>query len=194
MKATELTKQDLRSEFLNLRRQIKGEEKARIDALICEHFLLTDYYRRAKKIFMYSPFGSEIDVTLIAKRAMQEGKEVAYPICNTENSTMTFHTVTSFNQLQKGAYSIYEPSSGNSLAISDENTVCLVPALAFNPQGYRIGYGKGYYDRFLKDFNGISVGLVYKRFVSDRIVIGEYDLPCDVLISEEGVFFSEYEQ
>ncbi len=192
MQATGLLKKELRKELLEIRRNIKGEEKRMLDTAICEIFLSTEVYKRAETVFMYATLGSEIDVTTIAEQALIDGKKVAFPISNTEDFSLTFRVVSSLNELQKGAYSICEPPHKNPIVCSDEGTVCLVPALGFNPMRYRIGYGKGYYDRFLKDFCGISVGLVYKRLISDKIIIGKYDLPCDILICEEGVVSSEY--
>ena len=188
-------KKELRADFIGIRNSISKEEKSVADALIISHFLSLDIYKNAKTLFVYSPIGSEIDVIPVAKAALADGKRVAFPACDIESFVLSFHYIRSLDELKKSIYSVYEPPLYNTCANQrqDKSTVCIVPALAYNNERFRIGYGKGYYDKFLRYFDGISVGLVYKKLISDRIIIEKTDMATDVLICEDGVISSAYE-
>ncbi|MCL2518582.1 MAG: 5-formyltetrahydrofolate cyclo-ligase, partial [Oscillospiraceae bacterium] len=159
------------------------------DKKICERFMALVTYRYAEALLMYAPHGSEIDVSHIARHALQSGKIVAYPRCDTQGYTMDYHIINSFDELEKGAYGIMEPLANLPVYDIDSGlkTVCIVPALVYDRHGYRIGYGKGYYDRFLAGFKGARVGLVYNDFIVSNVPRGRYDLAVDVLVTEKGV-------
>ena len=95
-------------------------------------------------------------------------------------------------QLSPGALGIMEPTEECEVYdyISNaqrDHAVCIVPGVVFDVQGYRIGYGRGFYDRFLNRFEGVKVGLAYSDFILKTIPRGRYDLACDVIVSEKGV-------
>ena len=99
---------------------------------------------------------------------------------------MDFYFVTSVNQLKKGTFSIPEPDSAVCTAVDDSvSGLCLVPGLCYDMHGYRIGFGKGYYDRFLQKFSGTSVGLCYTRCIEQKLPRGVFDKPVDILITEK---------
>ncbi|MFA6948642.1 MAG: 5-formyltetrahydrofolate cyclo-ligase, partial [Eubacteriales bacterium] len=157
-----LAKERIRSQFLEKRRSIPAELKAEYDEAVCRRFMSLVTYRYAEAILMYAPKGSEIDVTSIARHALECGKIVAYPRCDSTRCTMDYHIVTSLEQLEKGSYGIFEPSA--SLPVynprSYKNAACIIPALVYDRSGYRLGYGKGYYDRYLTAFTGVKTGFV----------------------------------
>ena len=101
--------------------------------------------------------------------------------------SLDFREVTSLDELEVGAYGIKEPPANNPLFNNNTHSVCVVPALSYDANGMRIGYGKGYYDRFLSEFSGISVGIVFSCLMSQSIPTDKYDVPVDVMITEEGV-------
>lgn len=79
-----------------------------------------------------------------------------------------------------------EPNTDKCEILSDfSDSVCLVPGLAFDREGYRIGFGKGYYDRFLLNFSGLTVGMCYNKCIEDNLPRGYYDCPVDILITEK---------
>lgn len=182
-------KNKIRSVYMEKRRNLSPEIRTFYSDKICERFMALVTYRYADALLMYAPQGHEIDVTRIAKHALANGKTVAYPRCDTSGSTMEYHIITSLDQLERGSYGIMEPSP--KLPVYDvkstEKAVCLVPALVYDKCGYRLGYGKGYYDRYLAAFNGAKVGLVYDDFIVPHVPRGRYDLAVDVLVTEKGV-------
>ncbi len=194
IKGTEIRtkKNEIRARYKALRSAITDEERAARDMRICELFLSSITYRYAKVLLMYAPLGGEIDVMPIAVQALADGKTVAFPRCNTEDSTMEYHAVKSVDDLTVGAFGIREPSETAPVLYASDYTaedhpVCLIPGLVFDRAGYRVGYGKGYYDRYLTSFPGVRVGIVYADCVLGEIPRGRFDLAVDVLVTDKGV-------
>jgi 5-formyltetrahydrofolate cyclo-ligase len=122
------------------------------------------------------------------EKALKLKKSIAFPISLTDSLTLDFRTVSSLDELESGAYGIKEPREDSPKAILSERTLCVVPALAFDKQGFRLGYGKGYYDRFLKNFQGVSIGLCKDDFLADSLPTDKNDIPVDILITDTGAF------
>ena len=167
------------------------ERKTEYDLKICRRFMSLASYRFADALLLYAPLKYEIDVMPIAEDALKRGKTVAFPLCNPEEHTMVYHVVTDLDQLKTGSYGIREPDP--SLPVYDpaerknDNAVCFVPALAFDRKGYRIGYGKGFYDRYLSAFCGAKMGVEYSACVVDKLPRGRFDTAVDFLVTEKGV-------
>ena len=182
-------KKSLRKELLDRRNSLDIGEKNKLDIIIIRKFLMCLEYDDADTLLIYYPIRNEIALLPIAEDAIKKGKKVAFPISNKETCTLSFRYVESLDQLVEGAYSILEPAEDASEFINDKNSVCVVPALGFDRDGYRIGYGKGYYDRFLKDFTGITIGLCYDSLVVESVPREKTDMPVDILITEKEEIF-----
>ena len=104
---------------------------------------------------------------------------------------MSFHLVNDLNELQNGKFSLKEPDINlPKWEYNDDfksDAICIIPALAFDEAGYRLGYGKGYYDRFLSGKNITRIGVVYSEFIIDKLPLGRYDLPVDFIVTEKGI-------
>ncbi len=174
----------LRTKFKKLRGDIPLEEKAILDKKICDAISSLACFRFANTVLLYSPIGSEIDVTPLADLVLSQGKRIAYPVCDKESSEMVFRYVADLSELENGAYSIWEPKSDAPEFQFERNSLCVVPALSFDKKGYRLGYGKGYYDRFLKKFEGTTLGAVYDDLLSDELPRGYYDVSVGIIITE----------
>ncbi len=193
-KGTEIRtrKNEIRAQYKAYRAALSAEEQSARDMRICQLFLSSITYRYAKVILMYAPLDGEIDVMPIAIQALADGKTVAFPRCRTESCTMEYHVVKSIDELGSGAYGIREPQDSAPVwhaaeALAEDHPVCLVPGLVFDRAGYRVGYGKGYYDRYLNTFPGVRVGIVYADCVLGEIPRGRFDLAVDVLVTDKGV-------
>ncbi len=187
-------KDKIRERYKSERCGVTGEEKTRLDDGICKTFLSSATYMYYDTILMYSPVRDEIDINAIAYQALKDGKKVAYPKCVSGTNKMDFYYVSSLDELQKGAFGILEPSGDESKKVdraNASNTVCLIPAIVFDRSGYRLGYGKGYYDRYLNSYNGVILGIIYKRLITDRLPKGRFDIRANALITEEGVISVE---
>jgi len=183
----------LRRELRALRRAIPLEEKKALDAILVEKALATDVYRGADLLLLYAPLSDEPDLLALAETAWRDGKQVAFPISHTDTHTLTFHTVAALSELCEGAYGISEPSRDAPIAQITSKTLCIVPALAFDKAGYRLGYGGGYYDRLLSDFSGHTLGLFYHAFLKNALPRGEHDRTVELLITEKEVLLPDEE-
>ena len=176
----------LRKEALALRASLSAEERSEWNGRICDTILRSDAFLSCRTLLCYSPVRGEIDLTPVVEQALSMGKQVAFPVSHTENYTLTFHPVHSLQELRTGAYQIPEPN-GTIPAIADfSDALCLVPALAFDRDGFRLGYGKGYYDRFLAVFGGHAVGAVYTACLWDRLPRHDTDRSVDQIFTEKG--------
>ena len=165
------------------------EHKER-DEKICSLATSLVSFKYADVILLYAPIKSEIDVIPIFHEAIKRGKRVAFPRCNVEERTMKFHFVESLGELSPCAYGIREPSEDAPVFDPDKergSAVCYVPGLAFDVCGYRLGYGKGYYDKFMHTFNGCTIGVVYSDFILNSLPKGRFDKHCDVILTEKGL-------
>lgn len=176
-------KRKARKELSSLRADIC--DRAKYSKLLCERLIALEEYKNADTVLLYFPTKSEPDLTSIAQIAWSDGKKVAFPISKTESCTLDFRTVNDLCELHEGAYGIFEPTENAEQACVTSNTLCIVPALAVDLDGYRLGYGKGYYDRFLGDFCGRSAVAVHSSLVCDRLPRNDTDIPLKIIITEQ---------
>ncbi len=184
-------KDALREVYGQRRRALDAGVKKMMDDKICAAATSLVSFRHAETVLLFAPKSDEIDVRAIAEIAWARGKQVAFPLCDPEKRNMTYHIVSSLDELETGTYGIMEPRPDAPLFDEVRPAVCFVPALLFDRQGYRVGYGKGYYDRFLHRFSGSKVGLVYSDFILDVVPRGRFDLAVDLLVTEKGVRVSK---
>lgn len=183
-------KNKIRTHYIDKRKTLQPVIKRLCDEKICSLFMALVSYRYSETLLMYYPTSREIDVLPIARHALSSGKRIAFPCCDTKSHTMVFRFVTSLNQLTvTGTFGIPEPGDECPVYSREEGAaaVCLVPGIVYDKKGYRLGYGKGYYDRYLPSFKGTKVGFVYSDFVINSVPRGRYDLAVDVLVTEKGV-------
>ena len=164
-------------------------ERAEVSRRLCEGILSLEQFASADVVLVYYPTKNEPDLLHVANVALSLGKRVAFPISNTADLTLTFGEITSTNQLQAGAYGIPEPEA-NPPKLSP-NSLCIVPALAADKQGFRLGYGKGYYDRFLADFDGVSVCALPSSHLCEKLPTEATDIPVDIIITQTGVIYTK---
>lgn len=180
-------KRELRERAKLYRKSLTERQKADMDSKIAENLLRSNQYKKCTTVFTYASSKLEINTRSIIERAFLDGKNVAVPRCTDNEGEMTFHYITSFDDLQKGAYSIDEPNENLPVALYSPGAFMIVPAFVIDRSGYRIGYGKGYYDRYLAGFFGQTVGLCYSKSLVNKIDRGRFDRSVDVIITELGI-------
>ncbi len=177
------SKKLLRKKFTEIRANIS--DKSAKDAEITERLLNLDEIREADCLMVYSSFGSEIETYGIIDRLFGSKTKVAFPRCN-DDGTMSFHIIESYADLHEGMYRIREPDSSLPLAVITNKTVCLIPGLAFTEKGGRLGYGGGYYDRFLMENPDIyTIALSYEALIADELPLMQHDLMVNSIVTEE---------
>ena len=179
-------KNSLRDLYRRRREALTMSERAVRDAAVCRAIAAASSYRHAAVILGYAPRGTEIDIAPLLQRALTEGKRVALPRSR-RGGEMAFHYISSLDSLVTGLYGISEPPEDAPLYEGAPASLCLVPAFSFDREGYRIGYGGGYYDRFLREYAGTAIGVVYHDFLTDHLPRGRYDLPVAALVTDRGI-------
>lgn len=177
----------LRQRFKEFRKSLDRQTKNEMDREIILRLLSSPIYFNAKTILAYASTENEISTKEFVTAAFANGKRVAFPRCTDNNGIMDFYYVNSVKDLKRGAFGIFEPNE-NCIRVpaSDyKNSLCVVPGLSYDISGYRLGYGKGYYDRFLSGFDGMSVGLCYTACVKFKLPSDENDRSVNHLITEK---------
>ena len=182
-----MDKKVLRKELIKKRKDIPKEKKVIYDKEISKQIIGSDYFKKAEQILVFASSGDEFDTRFIIERCRMEYKRVFYPVCIDNDGNMKFHKVDSLGDLQIGMYGIPEPKPYCKEYKPKENDIVIVPCLSVDKNGYRIGYGKGYYDRFLKDFNGVSVSPCYDVLLEDEIPTDKYDMQINIIVTDKEV-------
>lgn len=181
----------LRKELSQKRKQLDRDVKREMDDRICKYILSMATYRYADTVLLYYPLQDEVDITPVLKRAWQDKKTVLLPRCSKDESgVMDFFVVTCQEELESGAFGVMEPKLSCPIYSREgfkPSFMCVMPAMTFDKDGFRLGYGKGYYDRYLQGFDGIKVGVVYSDFIYSRVPHGYYDVKADIIVTEKGV-------
>ena len=187
-------KDALRAQFKRVRSAIPAQERARIDSEIARRVQELPEYAQADALLPYLSFGSEVDTRALIRDAWEQGKVVVLPRCVPGTRRMEWHRVDSFDGLVTSSFGVEEPADDPATLVQPDDftaPVVLVPGLTFDAQGYRMGYGGGFYDVFLSRFSGISVGLCRSCQQSERIECrDEYDLPVGIVVTEVEVMRS----
>lgn len=179
-------KKQKRSELKKQREELTGKDV--LSDKIAEAFLLSELYKNSDTLLLYYSVGSEVGTKEIFHAALKDVKRVAFPVCVDGNGFMEFYYVSSEADLAEGMYGIKEPRKDCEKYDFSQGGICIVPGLSFDSQGYRLGYGRGYYDRFLSKFKGTSIGLCYEALVSESLPTDAYDKNVNYLITDKKIY------
>lgn len=175
-----MSKQELRQAIRARKRAMTEEDILRRSEILAEKFARSNAYRAAKTIYGYLPYNQEVRTVPMLRRALEEGKRVAVP--KVYGDDMKFIYLDDLSQVAKGYAGIPEPVADGPVA-QDETALVLMPGLAFDRAGHRIGYGGGFYDKFLaREPHHPTVALCYDFQVMDRLETEEFDIPVDLVI------------
>ena len=164
-------KNELRKKYKQARKNIS--EKRSKDKLINEFLCNMECYKSCDMVLFYAALDDEVNLDLSIKASLDYGKKVALPVCIDNKGKMQYYYIRSLDDIKIGAFGVREPD---------------VPAIAFDKSGYRLGYGKGYYDRFLCNFDGISIGISYDECITQKLCVDSFDIPVDYIVTQSGVF------
>ena len=170
-----------------LRKKIREQKRAMTSAQIeeasrklVERFLALDAYRKAKTLYGYLPYNQEVRTVPILEQALADGKQVAVPKIYEDEMRVIY--LTDLNQVATGYAGIPEPIADGPIA-DDPTALVLMPGLAFDREGHRIGYGGGYYDKFLSEEpNHPTVALCYAFQMVEELPTEEFDIPVDCVL------------
>lgn len=182
-------KTELRENYKRIRREMPVNLKKLRDEKIFSKLIGLDSYKAAKTVLTYVSTDIEVDTIRFIKHALGDGKTVAVPRCVPNTRDMTFYIINSLCDLEHGSFSVLEPIAKKCRKLTDfKEAFCIVPALVYDRYGYRLGYGKGYYDRFLSAHpNMFLVGIGYCCCTVTELVHGRFDVAVDTLVTEKYV-------
>ncbi len=175
-----MDKKELRRQIREKKRAMTEEDILRRSEALGVLFLQSDLYKKARTIYGYLPYNQEVRTVPILKQALRDGKKVAVP--KVYGDTMRFLYLTDLNAVAKGYAGIPEPIADEPVA-EDETALVLMPGLAFDPQGHRMGYGGGFYDKFLeKEPNHPTIALCYDFQMLPHLETESHDIPVDLVL------------
>lgn len=181
-----MNKVELRSWAQEVRDSVKREEKKKLDELIKKNLYSWIFFEKLRYIFCYISFRNEPDTHDIIRKLIAEEKIVAVPKIDLEIKEMRAFLIKEMDRdLEPGHYGIWEPITSCPEADYSKIDLIIAPGLAFTLKGDRLGYGGGFYDRFIKKFNEPMVcSLVYERLILNYLPVKKDDMPVDYLITE----------
>ena len=179
-----MDKKKTRKLLLQKRKNISKDKKFIYDKKISNLITQSDFYKNANQVLVFASTEDEFDTNFIVEQCRTDCKKVFYPICIDNSGKMEFKEVRSSNDLQIGMYNILEPKLYCKDYKQSENDIIIVPCLSADKNGYRMGYGKGYYDRFLcKHLDVKRIGICFDFQLVDEVPTEDNDIKMDEIIS-----------
>ncbi len=184
---TREVKNALRKKFRAIRLGYSQEEKQRLDDSIFCRLTALYQYQKTDTLLTYVSKAEEPDTLQLISKAFRDGKKVAVPKCLDDSGKMAFYYITDLHQLEKSSFGVMEPKPAECREFIGDGSgsLCIVPGMAFDSSGYRLGYGKGYYDRFLSGYQGFTVGVCYSECVKWSLPKGRFDKPVKILVTDK---------
>lgn len=177
-------KKEIRSQMRRIRREMSPQTVQEKNDRIYKRLIATQQYRRAKTVVVYVSKELEVDTRRLMEHCMGRRQTGGCtPLCG-KHTTDEDAPVGSMEDLEEGAYGILEPYSNLPVLEDTTNAICIVPAFCNDYRGYRVGYGGGYYDRYLSTFQGVKIGVNYSDCVRPKLIGGRYDVPVDLLVTD----------
>ncbi len=186
-----MNKKEIRKTVFARRKAASEEEIRKNSDIIFEKLRNSTEYRNASTVFAYMDYNHEVMTRAFIMQAWKDGKKVAVPRVN--GSEMNFYYITYFGQLEKGCMGILEPITHCpgivQIADADEKALMIVPGVAFDPERHRVGYGGGFYDKYLSIHDGHSTAAVAFDFqIFDEVPYDDYDILPQHIYTEREIY------
>jgi 5-formyltetrahydrofolate cyclo-ligase len=178
----------LREKMRALRRQLDPAWKAAASQAIVSHLEALPVFQQARVIHTYVAWRNEVDTHDLIRRLLREGRRIAVPKVETATGQLQQYFIADFSELQNGAFGILEPSPDpDRLAAPSQFDLVLVPGLAFDRAGNRLGMGKGHYDRFLAEVRTPKIALAFEFQLVEKLPVEAHDQRVNMIITEKNV-------
>ncbi len=180
-----MTKKELRNQVLQQLETMSLDDYKKRSEKMIEQLMKQDAYKKAQVIGITISRFPEVDTTSLIQAAWDAGKKVAIPKCVPRTRAMDFRIFTSYDELETVYIDLLEPVVEQTTAISKKQIdLLIVPGVVYSKEGYRIGFGGGYYDRYMSDYGGQTISLAFYCQLNQNIRIEEHDLPVEMIITE----------
>ena len=177
-----VSKEDIRKEILKKRKSLPAHVREDYDRAILSKLKTLEELKEARTILLYCATNGEPDVTALFEDLKSIGKRVAFP--KVEGSEIVPVAVEGLSCLSPGTFNIPEPTEGEIIEPMDLDLV-VCPGIAFDREGYRVGFGKGYYDRLLERVSAVAVGVAYSFQVLEFVPRDSWDKPMNLVVTEK---------
>lgn len=192
-----IEKKELRKQILVKRDALTCEEHKEKSHVIAQNVIQHPVFKEADTLLLYASFRSEVDTTELFQAAKILGKKIYYP--KVLGAEMEFYRVETEDDFENGCWGILEPKpvEDRRYVAEKEEKVCIImPGAVFDANGNRIGYGRGYYDKFLEEIQSfhvckVGIGFECQRISIDEFPVEEHDIGLDILITENNVYIME---
>lgn len=185
----EQSKSQLRKLAFKIRLSMTEDQVFEESEEIARRLFNSDIYKSAKRVFSYYSINNEVDTRDINRIILKDKKKLALPVC-IDDYNLEFHQIDDLTQVERGVLNIPIPKKKNKI-VPQSYDIMLMPGILFSKTGYRIGYGKGYYDRYLSDKKIFKIGLTYDNLLIDDINHSKFDVKADYIITQTRNFFPE---
>ncbi len=188
---TDADKCSLRDAYRRMRADAPEESRRRADEVICRNLVNFPPFAEAPLVLTYVSCGSEVDTRALIAGLLARGRRVAVPRCDVGRHQLGFCEIVGLDELASGTHGLLEPASDAPVMNASElvGSACLVPGLVFDAQGQRVGYGGGYYDRFLAFYPGEKIGLArLAQISSNPLPHDAHDVAVDFIVTEGGAW------
>jgi len=181
----------LRNAALKKRDSIPAGEKRLKDKAIKERLLSLEEFRDARSVLFYASFRSEVETLSLIKEALKMGKRVSLPVVDVKAGRLRLSEVKGLEGLSPGYMGIPEPKTERPVGL-DAIDLVIVPGAAFDRQGGRLGYGKGYYDKLLREAKTgcLFLGLAYGEQIVGKVPVEGHDIKADAIITDKEVIWT----
>jgi 5-formyltetrahydrofolate cyclo-ligase len=183
-----LDKKAMRKKMAAELQSIDRPDYEQMSYLIGTALAKTEEWKNADTIALTVSRFPEVDTWQLIRKGWEEGKKIAVPKCHPDTKKMTFRQIQSFAELEHSFFGLFEPKENETTAVpKEEIDLVIVPGLLYNRDGYRIGFGGGYYDRFLADYKGQTVSLAFSRQLTAALPVEEHDIPVGKIVTEKEI-------
>ncbi len=185
-------KEDLRKYYLRIRSHISEEEYKKCSRVIIRRLKDSPDYNQAKYVHCYVSINErrEVNTHPLIREMLSGRKQLVVPVTNFNTGTLTHVELNAYNKLINNKWGVPEPESGNEVT-AEELDLIVVPMVAGDPRCNRLGYGKGFYDRFLSQVECPKIGLLYESCMAEQLPTEDFDVTLDQIITEVRVVRQE---
>ncbi len=179
-----MTKDALRKEYKKKRASLNDTEKKEKSANAQKLFLKSDFYKNSRCLMVYMALGNETLTDDIIRCALFDKKTVVLPVTDEKTGEITPCIIDENTEYTKGAFGIREPKI-KTICPKEDIDIVLIPGVAYDSKGNRMGFGKGCYDMFLKEFCGVKIGFCYDFQIAEELPHLSHDIPMDYIICDK---------
>lgn len=180
-----ITKKLIRKEVFKRRKEASLQDMDKWSLQIADKVFQTDFYKNAKTIYTYVAYNREVETKHIIAKAWADGKDVAVP--RVEGDVMNFYLIKSFDELKSGCMGILEPAT--NIPANDESALMIMPGVAFTKDGNRIGYGGGFYDKYLEAHPGLKkLAVAFEFQFMEEVPTEPTDICPEMIITEKAIY------